>query len=418
MQISRRGFLLTSAAATATAAQTKSTSMRSHTAHNDTRAAWIAALAKTSEPVLRHMAAGTLQKAMPVELSPGGKPDRAVCTHLEAFGRLLSGIAPWLEDDDTATTSTAERSLRKHYRALVRDGIARGVDPDDPGYLRFGEHHQTLVDSSFLALGLLRAPKQLMETLSPRAKQQLIDALVKERKISPGKSNNWVLFSAMNEALLYKLGAEWKREPVEFALNKHREWYKGDGTYGDGDHFHWDYYNSFVIQPYILQVGDTLGARLPEFADFFAAEKRHAIRYAAIQEKLIAPDGTYPIIGRSIAYRCGAFQLLADVTLREMLPEQLPPNQVRCALSAVIQKTLGAPNTFDKNGWLQIGLAGHQPALGETYISTGSLYLCSEVFLPLGLPASNAFWSGPAVPWTSQKIWSGENFPADHSVDK
>ncbi|MBS1814796.1 MAG: DUF2264 domain-containing protein [Acidobacteria bacterium] len=417
MQISRRGFLLTSAAATAASAQTKPVSIRTHEAHSDTRAAWVAALAKTSEPVLRHMAAGTLQKAMPVELSPGGKPDRAVCTHLEAFGRLLSGIATWLEGEDTPTTSVLERTLRTNYRALVLEGLARGVDPNDHGYLRFGEHHQTLVDSSFLALGLLRASKQLIETLSAKTKQQLIDALVKERKIRPGM-NNWLLFSAMNEALLYKLGAEWKREPVEFALNKHREWYKGDGTYGDGAHFHWDYYNSFVIQPYLLQIADTLGAEFPDYADFFAAEKLRAARYATVQERLIAPDGTYPVVGRSIAYRCGAFHLLADVARREMLPPQLRPNQVRSALSAVIQKTLAAPNTFDKKGWLQIGLSGHQPALGETYISTGSLYLCSEVFLPLGLSASHVFWSGPSVQWTSQKVWNGENFPADHSMDK
>ena len=31
-------------------------------------------------------------------------------------------------------------------------------------------------------------------------------------------------------------------------------WYKGDGVYGDGPPFHWDYYNSFVIQPMLLNI--------------------------------------------------------------------------------------------------------------------------------------------------------------------
>jgi hypothetical protein len=91
---------------------------------------------------------------------------------------------------------------------------------------------------------------------------------------------------------------------------------------------------------------------------------------------------------------------------------------VRCALHAVIERTLGAPGTFDAQGWLQIGLAGHQPALGETYISTGSLYLCTAAFLPLGLPPTDTFWTAPDLPWTSRRVWGGENMVRDHAFDE
>jgi hypothetical protein len=144
--------------------------------------------------------------------------------------------------------------------------------------------------------------------------------------------------------------------------------------------------------------------------------RQRARRYAAVQERLIAPDGSYPAIGRSITYRCGAFQLLAQMALRDELPENINPPQVRAALTAVIRRTLGAADTFDADGWLRVGLAGHQSALAEPYISTGSLYLCTFVFLPLGLPASHAFWNGLAADWTSRKIWSGQNLPADHAL--
>jgi hypothetical protein len=102
--------------------------------------------------------------------------------------------------------------------------------------------------------------------------------------------------------------------------------------------------------------------------------------------------------------------------LRDELPEGVKPPQVRAALTAVIRRTLGAADTFDADGWLRVGLAGHQPGLAEPYISTGSLYLCTFVFLPLGLPARHAFWSGPAADWTARKIWSGQNLPADHAL--
>ncbi|NDC75986.1 DUF2264 domain-containing protein, partial [bacterium] len=59
---------------------------------------------------------------------------------------------------------------------------------------------------------------------------------------------------------------------------------------------------------------------------------------------------------------------------------------------------------------------GHQPALGERYISTGSLYLCSFAFLPLGLQATDPFWIAPAEKTTWEKIWCGENLLADHAL--
>ena len=98
------------------------------------------------------------------------------------------------------------------------------------------------------------------------------------------------------------------------------------------------------------------------------------------------------------------------------LPEELSPAAVRGALTAVIRRTLDAPGTFDRDGWLRIGLSGFQPGLGEVYINTGSLYLCTTAFLPLGLPPEDPFWSLPDEPWSSVKLWNGVDLPADHAI--
>jgi len=213
------------------------------------------------------------------------------------------------------------------------------------------------------------------------------------------------------------MGEEPDRLRIDYAIRQHEQWYKGDGVYGDGPEFHWDYYNSYVIQPMLvdilLRVSGTYGEEGERMRDRVLLR---AQRFAAIQEALIAPDGTFPAIGRSIAYRCGAFQHLAQMALMKRLPESLSPAQVRCALQAVIRRSLEAPGTFDENGWLRIGLCGHQPSLGERYISTGSLYLCTTAFLPLGLPEDDPFWSDPDEAWSSQKIWSGQDAPADHAL--
>ncbi len=415
---SRRSFLFgTLAASTAAALPAEDRALDTAPATQQNRAYWLQQLERVSEPVLTALRAGTLRSRMPVEAAPGQAHAREVGTHLEALGRLLAGLSPWLELEPTTIEDPKETALRKHYRDCALAGIISALNPSSPDHMHFGESPQTLVDSSFLALALLRAPKQLLHKLDATTQRRLAEALITQRKVQP-PLNNWLLFAAMNEALLMTLQQPWDRTRVDYALREHESWYLGDGTYGDGPHFHWDFYNSFVIQPYLLQLMDTIGDRSPFWASMHTAIHERAQRYAAIQERMIAPDGSYPAIGRSITYRCGAFHLLADVSRRRMLPENLPPSQARCALSAVIARTLEPAGTFSSEGWLQIGLAGHQPALGETYISTGSLYLCSAAWLPLGLAPADAFWSGPPLPLTSQAIWSGKDLQADHAHDE
>ncbi len=407
----RRDFLRSASAVTLIPTARPITNLpQSAAASPEDRALWIGLLRKLADPVLNNLASGTLKARMPVEQAAGA--NRQNVTHLEAIGRLLAGIAPWIEVPEDAS---AEGKLRAQYADLARRAIAHAVDPSSPDFLNFTRDRQPLVDAAFLAQAVLRAPRALRESLDPAAKRNLIAALESTRAILPG-FNNWLLFSATVEAALMRLGATWDRMRVDYALRQHDEWYKGDGAYGDGPSFHWDYYNSFVIHPMLLDVLDVCRDEMPAWKELSARVDDRARRYAAVLERFIAPDGSFPAIGRSLAYRCGAFHLLASMALRRALPEGVAPAQVRGALTAVIRKTLEAPGTFDSNGWLQIGFCGHQPGVGETYISTGSLYLCSVAFLPLGLQAADPFWSSPPQPWTSVKAWNGQGFPIDHAI--
>ena len=374
------------------------------------RAVWIGLTQRLADPVLTNLANGTLKARMPVEQA--ASTDRRSVTHLEALGRLLAGIAPWIE---LAPDDTPEGRSRAAYGDLARRAIARAVDPSSPDFMNFTRERQPLVDAAFLAQGLLRAPHALRDQLDTTTKRQLVAALESTRAIVPGY-NNWLLFSATVEVALKSLGASWDRLRVDYALRQHEQWYKGDGAYGDGPEFHWDYYNSFVIHPMLTDVLAACRDESPAWQEIGTRAASRARRYAAVQERLIAPDGSFPAIGRSIAYRCGAFHLLAQAALRRTLPEGVSPAQVRGALTAVIRRSLEAPDTFDANGWLQIGFCGHQPGVGETYISTGSLYLCAVGLLPLGLPAADEFWSAPSQPWTAVKAWSGQPFPIDHAL--
>jgi hypothetical protein len=368
-------------------------------------------LARLAEPVLTNLAQGTLKRNMPVECVAGAEADRRKYTYLEALGRLLAGIAPWLE---TPTEEGGERGARQRFAGLAREAIRSATDPKSPDFLNYSEGGQPVVDCGFLGQALLRAPNELWRKLDAPTQRNLAAALISSRGITPGY-NNWLLFSAMVETALAMMGEHWDAMRIDYAIRKHNEWYVGDGMYGDGPQFHWDYYNSFVIQPMLLDTLRNIKPHSNRWNSFEADALARARRYAAIQERLIAPDGSFPSIGRSTTYRCGAFHLLAQMALLGQLPAAVTPAQVRCALTAVMHRLMEAPGTFSNDGWLQIGFCGHQPHLGESYISTGSLYLCSVALLPLGLKPSDPYWATPAEDWTSRRIWSGQDMPADHA---
>jgi hypothetical protein len=376
------------------------------------RAYWLALMLKIADPVLNNLAQGTLKAKMPIETRPYMQPWRSPVTHLEAVGRLLAGMAPWLALD---SLTGAEEELRRRYVQLAVKAITTILDPQSPDSINFTADIQTLVDSAYLAHAVLRAPGILWQALGPQTQQRLVLALSATRVIAP-YMNNWLLFSAMIEAMLYWAQADWDKARIDTALNKHEEWYKGDGHYGDGQDFHWDYYNSYVIHPMLLDILKVVSGMEDSYTQMQVREYKRAKRYAAIQERLIAPDGTYPPIGRSLAYRFGAFQLLAQMALQHQLTPGLAPSQVRAGLNAVIRRVTSAPGMFDTEGWLTIGLYGHQSDLAEDYISTGSLYMCTMGLLPLGLPPTDEFWSAPAQDWTSKRIWAGQNLPADHAL--
>ncbi|MGD0155482.1 MAG: DUF2264 domain-containing protein [Terracidiphilus sp.] len=384
----------------------------SESGRND-RAKWLAIVERVSQPVLEAMSQQKLRATMPVEAAPGFEEARRESMHLEAVARLLSGLAPWLEAEPG--NDPAEEALRDRYREWARLAIRYGTDPHSPDALNFGTNQQSLVDAGVLALALARAPGELWTKLDAATKDNLVQALAKTRKLQPG-FNNWLLFSAMIEACFCKYGQPWDTVRIDYALRQVQEWYKGDGAYGDGPEFHWDYLNSFVIHPMLLSILDAVQTITDRWAFLRKAVEERARRYAAIQERLISPEGTLPPIGRSLAYRFGTLHHLAEMAWRRDLPDGVSPAQVRSAMTSVMTRMIDAAGTFDSKGWLTIGFAGHQPAIGESYVSTGSCYFCAAAWLPLGLDATDEFWSAPAEPWTAKKAWSGANIKADHAI--
>lgn len=375
------------------------------------RAFWVETMVKIADPVLINLSNETLKKNMPYESLT---KQRTQVAHLEAVGRLVCGIAPWLE---LGPDNTPEGQLRKKYIDLTVKGLKNAVNPSSPDYLVFGKpSSQPLVDAAFLAQGLLRARTQLWDNLDDQAKEWMITELKRSRTIKPYESN-WLLFASTVEAALLEFTGECDMERLTYGVNKFKdEWYKGDALYGDGMNFHMDYYNSFVIHPMFTDVLGVMKKHGIAGGEFYDTQVKRLSRYADILERFISPEGTFPVVGRSIVYRFGTMHALAQASLMKILPAHIQPAQVRCAMTAVIRNQMKSPKNFDKDGWLRVGFTGEQIGMSETYINTGSTYLCAMGMLQLGLPASDEFWSAPYTEWTCKKAWNGEEVQIDHAI--
>ena len=386
------------------------------TASNDRRY-WCDLLYSMAAPVLSNMAKGELQKNMQTEFSPSFDDRNKKVLYMECFGRLMAGVAPWLSlpDDDTA-----EGKQRKQLREWALQSYKNAVDPKSPDYLAWGISGQNLVDAAYVAESFIRAYDALWIQLDETTKQRYVKEFTNLRGIDPPYTN-WLLFSSTIESFLAKVGAPYDQYRVNSAIRKTEEWYTGDGWYADGPDFAFDYYSSYVFHPMYLEtlqnMADAKQVTRIQYAEYYKRALKRTQKFSIVLERMISPEGTFPVFGRSIPYRLAAMQPLALMAWYQKLPEGLSNGQVRAALTAVMHRMFDGGDNFNEGGYLTIGFRGRQPNVADWYTNNGSLYMTTLAFMPLGLPASHPFWTDSAQPWTQVKAWNGQPFPKDHHWD-
>ena len=383
-------------------------------AKQNDRAYWAAQAYQMARPVLENMAQGKLQQNMLTEFSPSFDNRNRKVVYMETFGRLMAGIAPWLTLPDD---ETSEGIQRKQLRQWALASYRNAVDPASPDYLCWGVSDQNLVDAAYIAESFLRAYDVLWQPLDETTKARYFNEFKRLRRVDPPYTN-WILFSSVIESFLAKAGNMGDIFRVNTACRKVEEWYIGDGWYADGPVFAFDYYSSYVFHPMYLETLQAMtDAKVNSRIDYFkyhAQALKRAQRYALILERLISPEGTFPVFGRSIPYRMAAMQPLALLAWYQQMPKELTNGQVRAALTQVMHRMFDQQQNYNRQGFLTIGFCGSQPETADWYTNNGSLYMTSLVFMPLGLPADHPFWTEAPQPWTQVKAWNGQPFPKDH----
>ena len=388
---------------------------------------WCQEAYKMAQPVLENMAKGELQKNMKTEFSPSFDGRNRKVVYMETFGRLMAGIAPWLALPDD---ETAEGLQRKQLRQWALASYKNAVDPESPDYLCWGVAGQNLVDAAYIAEAFVRAYDALWVPLDQVTKDRYLHEFKRMRNIEPPYTN-WLLFSSIIESFMAKATdrKDYDDFRVMMTIRKMEEWYVGDGWFSDGPEFAFNYYGSYVFHPMYLETLQNMidakaNTRL-EYKKYYDRQLKRTQKYSIVLERFISPEGTFPVVGRSIPYRMAALQPLAMMAWTQTLPKELTNGQVRSALTAVMhrmydqqQQSAKGEARPDKNynegGFLTIGFCGHQPDVADWYTNNGSLYMTSLSFMPLGLPADHPFWTSEAEPWTQVKAWNGQSFPKDH----
>lgn len=375
------------------------------------RQVWADLCYKISQPVLENMSKGNFQKDFPLELSSTWDGRDTKVAYLETFARLMAGISPWLALPDDGTP---EGKQRKQLHEWAIQAYKNAVDPNSPDKITWLTNtSQPLCDASYLVESFMRAPEATWGQLDEVTKKRYIEGLKSLRTIRPAY-NNWLLFRAMVEVFFMSIGEDVDEYALSVGLQKMSEWYLSDGWYSDGPEYAMDYYNSYVMHPMMVEVVEMCKKHKFSTPISLDLAVKRMNRFNTILERFISPEGAYPAVGRSVIYRMGAFQTLAMSAWKYGLPKDLTNGSVRSALTCVMKRMFAVDGNFDDKGYLRLGFAGHQPNLANYYSDNGSLYMTSLVFMPLGLPADHPFWTAPAEPWTSQKAWSGQEFPEDY----
>ena len=358
------------------------------------------------------MSKGLLSKKMALEYSPFLKSHKNILI-LECFSRLMDGISPWLSlpDDDTK-----EGNIRKELRKLAILSYKNAVKPNTSDMILWHSNKisQPLVEAGFLAQSFLRAP-DIWNQLDIITKNRYLDCFKEIRKIKP-PFNNCLLFIGIVECFFMEIDYFPDKERIFNITNQINRWYIGDGWYSDGKYFSMNYYNSYVIHPMFIDMLEIMEKHNMKVPINSTIAIRRMQRYNIFLERLISPEGTFPAFGRSIIYRLAAFHSLAVSILKYGLPEPLTNGQVRSGLTKIICNMFNITENFNNKGFLNLGFVGHQVNIANSYSTSGSTYLTSLIFLPLGLPSNHSFWVDPPQLWTSKKAWTGKQFPIDNHI--
>ena len=305
----------------------------------DDRSVWVGTVRRLADPVLNNLANGTLRMRMPVEQAAGAT-NRPSVTHLEAVGRLMAGIAPWLE------LGAGRVGGRAASRPLCGPGPASDRPGRRSGLARFSQFHaQSAATGGRRVPGAGPAPRAApasREAGFPDGHAPGGGAGVHARDHSGVQQLAAVFRDGRSRAL--RAGRAGRRDarglraaPARPVVQGRRGVRRRPGV-------------PLGLLQQLRHPSDAAGRprRLPRQGDGVEGAGRpgRGTRAPLRRRPGTARSRRTEASRRSVARSRTAaarFNLLAQMALRRSLPQDVTAPQVRGALTAVIRRTLEAP---------------------------------------------------------------------------
>jgi hypothetical protein len=312
---------------------------------------------------------------------------------VESFARIASAWGAWLRNPSNPAVLHFQ-ACEMNLEDILRQAILDGTNPSNPRtyWGAIGHMDQRIVESADIAVALWMSRERVFKKMTAVEKEQVITWLAQV----DGKgtyTDNWILFTAMNQAVRHQLGFPTQVDDLDNRLMQIGEFHRGDGWYVDGPTDEFDLYNAWMFGWHYLLWTWIDGDRRPDHRHQVLERGRSFIDGFL---HFFGSNGSYPAWGRSIVYRFAALAPFAVGHFLKIAPDD--PGLLRRVSSGCI-RYFYERGFFDPEAhFVRQGYHGDFPAAGEAYISPGSPYWCCHGLFALTFDHNDPFWTATESP--------------------
>jgi hypothetical protein len=277
---------------------------------------------------------------------------------------------------------------------LMQRALLEGTNPSNRHtyWGDIGHMDQRIVESADIAVALWMSRERVFYKMTPGEQEQIMTWLAQV----DGKgtyTDNWILFTAMVQAVRLYLGFPSPIADLDNRLMQIDEFYRGDGWYVDGPTNEFELYNAWMFGWHYLLWTWIDGGRRPDRREQVLARGRSFIDGFL---HFFGSNGSYPAWGRSVVYRFAAVAPFSLGYFLNIAPDD--PGLLRRVSSGCI-RYFYEHGLFDPEAhYVRQGYHGDFPAAGEAYISPGSPYWCCHGLFALTFDRDDPFWTAVESP--------------------
>jgi hypothetical protein len=312
---------------------------------------------------------------------------------IESFARIASAWGAWLHNPaNPAVIKFQDHEI--NLETLLRQALLDGTNQSNP-YTYWGDigHlDQRIVESADIAVAIWMSRERVFNNMTKSEQEQII-AWLAQVDDKGTYTDNWILFTAMAQAVRHHLGFPSPVEDLDNRLMQIGEFYRGDGWYVDGPTNEFELYNAWMFGWHYLLWTTIDGDRRPDHRQLVLERGRSFIDGFL---HFFGANGSYPAFGRSIVYRFAALAPFAVGHFLKIAPND--PGLLRRVSSGCIRYFYDH-GLFDPYGhFVRQGYHGDFPPAGEAYISPGSPYWCCHGLFALTFDHDDPFWTATEAP--------------------